>query len=182
VLDSHTHQRGDSASALASAPHRIQGTLHIGGQEHFYLETQISSVMPAEDGGMIVFCSTQNPTEVQKLVAEVLDVPMHKIVVDMRRMGGGFGGKETQAASPACLCAVIARLTGQPTKMRLPRVEDMTMTGKRHPFYVEYDVGFDDNGRLHGINFDLAGNCGYSPDLSARSSTAPCSTPTTPTT
>ncbi|MFK8330016.1 xanthine dehydrogenase molybdopterin binding subunit [Pseudomonas sp. BJa5] len=167
VLDTHTHKRGDSASALASAPHRLQGTLHIGGQEHFYLETQISSVMPTEDGGMIVYCSTQNPTEVQKLVAEVLDVPMHKIVVDMRRMGGGFGGKETQAASPACLCAVIARLTGQPTKMRLPRVEDMLMTGKRHPFYVEYDVGFDDSGRLHGINLDLAGNCGYSPDLSA---------------
>ncbi|MCS4285614.1 xanthine dehydrogenase large subunit [Pseudomonas sp. BIGb0278] len=166
VLDSHTHQRGDSVAALASAPHRLQGTLHIGGQEHFYLETQISSVMPTEDGGMIVYCSTQNPTEVQKLVAEVLDVPMNKIVLDMRRMGGGFGGKETQAASPACLCAVIARLTGQPTKMRLPRVEDMTMTGKRHPFYVEYDVGFDDDGRLHGIQFDLAGNCGYSPDLS----------------
>ena len=166
VLDSHTHQRGDSATALASAPHRLQGTLHIGGQEHFYLETQVSSVMPTEDGGMIVYCSTQNPTEVQKLVAEVLDVPMNKIVLDMRRMGGGFGGKETQAASPACLCAVIARITGQPTKMRLPRVEDMTMTGKRHPFYVEYDVGFDDSGRLHGINFDLAGNCGYSPDLS----------------
>lgn len=167
VLDSHTHQRGDSATALASAPHRIQGTLHIGGQEHFYLETQISSVMPTEDGGMIVYCSTQNPTEVQKLVAEVLDVSMNKIVVDMRRMGGGFGGKETQAASPACLCAVVARLTGQPTKMRLPRMEDMIMTGKRHPFYVEYDVGFDNDGRLHGIQLELAGNCGYSPDLSA---------------
>jgi xanthine dehydrogenase large subunit len=167
VLDSHTHQRGDSVSALNTAPNRIQGTLHIGGQEHFYLETQISSVMPTEDGGMIVYCSTQNPTEVQKLVAEVLDVSMNKIVVDMRRMGGGFGGKETQAASPACLCAVVARLTGQPTKMRLPRVEDMLMTGKRHPFYVEYDVGFDETGRLHGINLELAGNCGYSPDLSA---------------
>ena len=167
VLDSHAHRRGDSASALASAPHRVQGTLHIGGQEHFYLETQISSVMPTEDGGMIVYCSTQNPTEVQKLVAEVLNVTMNKVVVDMRRMGGGFGGKETQAASPACLCAVIAHLTGQPTKMRLPRVEDMLMTGKRHPFYVEYDVGFDASGRLHGINFELAGNCGYSPDLSA---------------
>ncbi len=167
VLDSHTHQRGDSAVALETAPHRIQGTLHIGGQEHFYLETQISSVMPTEDGGMIVYCSTQNPTEVQKLVAEVLDVSMNKIVVDMRRMGGGFGGKETQAASPACLCAVIARITGQPTKMRLPRVEDMMMTGKRHPFYVEYDVGFDHDGRLHGIQLELAGNCGYSPDLSA---------------
>jgi len=166
VLDSHTHKRGDSATALASAPRRLQGSLHIGGQEHFYLETQVSSVMPTEDGGMIVYTSTQNPTEVQKLVAEVLGVPMNKIVIDMRRMGGGFGGKETQAAGPACLCAVIAHLTGRPTKMRLPRMEDMTMTGKRHPFYVEYDVGFDDDGRLHGIEIDLAGNCGYSPDLS----------------
>ena len=167
VLDSHTHQHGDSATALAHADHRLKGTLHIGGQEHFYLETQISSVMPTEDGGMIVYCSTQNPTEIQKLVALVLDVPMNNIVVDMRRMGGGFGGKETQAASPACLCAVVARLTGQPAKMRLPRVEDMHMTGKRHPFYVEYDVGFDASGRLQGIELDLAGNCGYSPDLSA---------------
>ncbi len=166
VLDSHTHKRGDSATALASAPRRLQGSLHIGGQEHFYLETQVSSVMPTEDGGMIVYTSTQNPTEVQKLVAEVLGVPMNKIIIDMRRMGGGFGGKETQAAGPACLCAVIAHLTGRPTKMRLPRMEDMTMTGKRHPFYVEYDVGFDDDGLLHGIEIDLAGNCGYSPDLS----------------
>ncbi len=166
VLDSHTHKRGDSATALASAPRRLQGSLHIGGQEHFYLETQVSSVMPTEDGGMIVYTSTQNPTEVQKLVAEVLGVSMNKIVIDMRRMGGGFGGKETQAAGPACMCAVIAHLTGRPTKMRLPRMEDMTMTGKRHPFYVEYDVGFDDEGLLHGIEIDLAGNCGYSPDLS----------------
>jgi xanthine dehydrogenase large subunit len=166
VLDSHQHKIGDSAAALASAPHRLQGSLHIGGQEHFYLETQVSSVMPSEDGGMIVYTSTQNATEVQKLVAAVLGVPMHKIVIDMRRMGGGFGGKETQAAGPACLCAVIAHLTGRPTKMRLPRMEDMQMTGKRHPFYVEYDVGFDDNGMLHGIEIELAGNCGYSPDLS----------------
>ncbi|ERH47203.1 xanthine dehydrogenase [Ectopseudomonas chengduensis] len=166
VLASHTHRIGDSASKLASAPRRLQGTLHIGGQEHFYLETQISSVMPTEDGGMLVYTSTQNPTEVQKLVAEVLGVPMNKIVIDMRRMGGGFGGKETQAAGPACLCAVIAHLTGRPTKMRLPRMEDMSMTGKRHPFYVEYDVGFDDDGLLYGIEMDLAGNCGYSPDLS----------------
>ena len=166
VLDSHTHKRGDSSGALATAPRRLQGSLHIGGQEHFYLETQVSSVMPTEDGGMIVYTSTQNPTEVQKLVAEVLGVSMNKIVIDMRRMGGGFGGKETQAAGPACMCAVIAHLTGRPTKMRLPRMEDMTMTGKRHPFYVEYDVGFDDDGVLHGIEIDLAGNCGYSPDLS----------------
>ncbi|MBD8513780.1 xanthine dehydrogenase molybdopterin binding subunit [Photobacterium sp. WH77] len=166
VSGSHQHKRGDSEGALASAKHVLEGDLHIGGQEHFYLETQVSSVMPTEDGGMIVYTSTQNPTEVQKLVAEVLGVPMHKVVIDMRRMGGGFGGKETQAASPACLAAVIAHLTGRPTKMRLPRMEDMVMTGKRHPFFNQYKVGFDDDGRIHGIDITVSGNCGYSPDLS----------------
>lgn len=166
VVDSHQQRRGDAAAALAGAPHRLRGQLQIGGQEHFYLETQVSSVMPGEDGSMLVYCSTQNPTEVQKLVAEVLGIPMHKVVVDMRRMGGGFGGKETQSAGPACLCAVVAHLTGRPAKMRLPRFEDMQMTGKRHPFHVEYDVGFDDDGRLLATHMELAGNCGYSPDLS----------------
>ncbi|SEQ03484.1 xanthine dehydrogenase, molybdenum binding subunit apoprotein [Amphritea atlantica] len=166
VSDPHTHQRGDSAAALASAKHRISGSVHIGGQEHFYLETQISSVVPTEDGGMIVYSSTQNPTEVQKLVAEVLDIPFNKVQIDMRRMGGGFGGKETQAAGPACIAAVVARLTGRPAKMRLPRMEDMMMTGKRHPFFNQYDVGFDDNGMITGCEMKLAGNCGNSPDLS----------------
>ncbi len=167
VTESHQQKRGDSAAALKKAKHVLEGDLHIGGQEHFYLETQVSSVMPTEDGGMIVYTSTQNPTEVQKLVAEVLGVPMHKIVIDMRRMGGGFGGKETQAAGPACMAAVVAHLTGRPTKMRLLRNEDMQMTGKRHPFYNQYTVGFDDNGRIQGIDITVAGNCGYSPDLSS---------------
>ncbi|REG86545.1 xanthine dehydrogenase molybdopterin binding subunit [Marinomonas pollencensis] len=166
VQESHQLVIGDSAKALASAPHRLQDELYIGGQEHFYLETQVASVMPTEDGGMIVYSSTQNPTEVQKLVASVLGISMNKVLVDMRRMGGGFGGKETQAAPLACLCAVFAHLTGRPTKMRLPRMEDMTITGKRHPFYVRYDVGYDDDGRVLALNMDLAGNCGYSPDLS----------------
>ncbi|WP_293268558.1 xanthine dehydrogenase molybdopterin binding subunit [Neptunomonas sp.] len=166
VQESHQHKRGHAKKALNNSAHRLQGVLHIGGQEHFYLETQVSSVMPSEDGGMLVFCSTQNPTEIQKLVASVLNIPMNKVVIDMRRMGGGFGGKETQAAGPACMAAVVANITGQPVKMRLPRVDDMLSTGKRHPFYIEYDVGFDDSGRLHGIEMQLAGNCGYSPDLS----------------
>ncbi|SIS70360.1 xanthine dehydrogenase molybdopterin binding subunit [Neptunomonas antarctica] len=166
VSEPHSHQRGDSQTALANARHTISGSVHIGGQEHFYLETQVSSVIPTEDGGMIVYTSTQNPTEVQKLVAEVLGVAFNKIQIDMRRMGGGFGGKETQAAGPACMAAVVARLTGRPTKMRLPRMEDMLMTGKRHPFFNQYQVGFDDNGRITGCEMKLAGNCGYSPDLS----------------
>lgn len=167
VTESHTQQRGDSAAGLANAKHVIEGSLHIGGQEHFYLETQVSSVVPTEDGGMMVFTSSQHPTEIQKLVASVLGVPMHKVVADMRRMGGGFGGKETQAAAPACLAAVVARLTGRPTKMRLPRVEDMMMTGKRHPFYNQYKIGFDDAGRIQAAEIIVAGNCGYSPDLSS---------------
>ncbi|WP_273806064.1 MULTISPECIES: xanthine dehydrogenase molybdopterin binding subunit [unclassified Pseudomonas] len=166
ISPSHSHRIGDAAAALAAAPHRLQGELAIGGQEHFYLETQVASVMPTEDGGMLVYSSTQNPTEVQKQVAEVLGVSMNRVTVDMRRMGGGFGGKESQAGMPAALCAVFAHLTGRPVKMRLPRFEDMHMTGKRHPFHVEYDVGFDEEGRLLGIRFELAGNCGYSPDLS----------------
>ncbi|MEZ9233018.1 xanthine dehydrogenase molybdopterin binding subunit [Vibrio amylolyticus] len=167
VTESHQQKRGDSDTALANAKHVIEGDLDIGGQEHFYLETQSSSVIPTEDGGMIVYTSTQNPTEVQKLVAEVIGVPMHKVVVDMRRMGGGFGGKETQAASPACMSAVIALLTGRPTKMCLLRNEDMTTTGKRHPFYNQYKVGFDDDGVIQGADIVVTGNCGYSPDLSS---------------
>lgn len=166
VQESHCHRRGDAEAALARARHRLQGELRIGGQEHFYLETQISAVVPGEDGGMQVYSSTQNPSEVQKLVASVLALPLHKVTVDTRRMGGGFGGKETQAAGPACLCALAAHLTGRPAKMRLNRRDDMMITGKRHPFYIHYDVGFDDRGLLSGIKIDLAGNCGYSLDLS----------------
>ncbi|TDO98855.1 xanthine dehydrogenase molybdopterin binding subunit [Marinomonas balearica] len=166
VQDSHQLVIGNSDAALEKAKYRLKGELNIGGQEHFYLETQVASVLPTEDGGMIVYSSTQNPTEVQKLVGSVLGVPMNNVLVDMRRMGGGFGGKETQAAPIACLCAVAAQLTKRPTKMRLPRALDMSMTGKRHPFYVRYDVGYDDEGRITAMNMDLAGNCGYSPDLS----------------
>ena len=166
VEEPHQHKRGDAQMALASAKHRLQGELEIGGQEHFYLETQIASVMPGEDGSMLVYSSTQHPTEVQKLVASVLGLPMHKVVVDMRRMGGGFGGKETQAAGTACLAALAAHLTGRPAKMRLARQDDMLITGKRHPFHVSYDVGFDDDGVIHGIDIKLAANCGYSLDLS----------------
>ena len=166
VQEAHVHQRGDADAALARAPHRIQGQFHIGGQEHFYLETQIALVIPGEDQSLQVFSSTQNPTEVQKLVAQVMGLTMNKVTIDMRRMGGGFGGKETQAAGVACLCAIAARLCGRPAKMRLARRDDMRMTGKRHPFFVRYDVGFDDDGRFCGVKIDLAGNCGYSLDLS----------------
>ncbi|WP_338563488.1 xanthine dehydrogenase molybdopterin binding subunit [Erwinia sp. E_sp_B04_8] len=166
VQQPHVHQRGDAGAALARATHRLKGEFHIGGQEHFYLETQVAMVIPGEDRSLQVFSSTQNPTEVQKLVASVMGLTMNKVTIDMRRMGGGFGGKETQAAGVACLCAVAARLTNRPVKMRLARRDDMQMTGKRHPFYVRYDVGVDQDGRFCGVKIDLAGNCGYSLDLS----------------
>ncbi|TNV22669.1 xanthine dehydrogenase molybdopterin binding subunit [Buttiauxella sp. B2] len=166
VQEPHVHQRGDADSALATASHRIQGQFHIGGQEHFYLEGQIAVVQPGEDGSVLVWSSTQHPTEVQKLVASVLGVTMNKVTVDMRRMGGGFGGKETQAAGIACHAALVAALTGRPAKMRLSRRDDMRITGKRHPFFVRYDVGFTDDGMLNGVVIDLAANCGYSLDLS----------------
>ena len=163
-----THQlvRGDAAKALAEAPNRIQGQQHVNGQEHFYLEGQVCSVLPTEDGGMKVYSSTQHPTEVQKLVAEVLDISLNKVQVEIRRMGGGFGGKETQAAPLACIAAIVANKTGRPVKYRMSRTDDMVMTGKRHPFFNTYDVAFDEQGIMLGSEIMVAGNCGNSPDLS----------------
>ncbi len=166
VRPTHQHKRGDSAQALADAPNRIQGEMQVNGQEHFYLEGQVCSVLPTEDGGMKVYSSTQHPTEVQKLVAEVLDVSINKVQVEIRRMGGGFGGKETQAAPLACIAAIVANKTGRPVKYRMSRHDDMVMTGKRHPFFNTYDVGFDEQGIMMGSDIMVAGNCGNSPDLS----------------
>ncbi|MGU3522864.1 xanthine dehydrogenase molybdopterin binding subunit [Enterobacteriaceae bacterium C23F] len=162
----HVQQRGDADAALAHATHRLQGQFHIGGQEHFYLEGQVALALPGEDATMQVWSSTQHPTEVQKLVSSVLGVTQSKVTVDVRRMGGGFGGKETQAAGIACHAALAARLTGRPAKLRLSRRDDMRITGKRHPFFVRYDVGFTAEGILQGVVIDLAANCGYSLDLS----------------
>jgi len=161
-----TMKRGDSQNAITHAKHQLSGEICIGGQEHFYLEGQISSAEPTEDGGMVLFSSSQHPSEVQKLVAEVLAIPLNKVVVDTRRMGGGFGGKETQAAPWACIAALLANVSGRPVKFKLNRSDDMSMTGKRHPFENNYHVGFDENGQIKGINITVNGNCGYSPDLS----------------
>ena len=159
-------KRGDSDSAIAAAEHQLSGEIVVGGQEHMYLEGQISTAVPSEDGGMEIYTSSQHPSEVQKLVAEVLDIPLNKVLVDMRRMGGGFGGKETQAAPWACIAALLAKETNRPVKFKLGRMDDMIMTGKRHPFENNYTVGFDSTGQIKGINIEVNGNCGYSPDLS----------------
>ncbi|MBW4022179.1 MAG: xanthine dehydrogenase molybdopterin binding subunit [Proteobacteria bacterium] len=166
VLPSRLIKRGEPETAIARAPHRLRGTLRIGGQDHFYLEGQIAVSQPGEQGDMLIFSSTQNPSEIQHLVARALAVPDHNVVCETRRMGGGFGGKESQAAIPAAISAILAALTKRPVKLRLDRDDDMVLTGKRHPFRIDYDVGFDGSGRIEGIDFVLAGDCGFSPDLS----------------
>ena len=158
--------RGDVAAALASAPHRLAGTLHLGGQEHFYLEGQVSLAIPQEDDSLHLVSSTQHPTEIQHVVAHALGWRMHQVSCECRRMGGGFGGKESQAAQWACIAAVLARRTGKPVKIRLDRDDDMRATGKRHDFRIEYEAGFDAAGRIIGLTLLLASRCGFSADLS----------------
>ncbi len=159
-------RRGDAAEALAQAPHRAQGEIRSGGQDHFYLEGQIALAVPQESGGMHVDASTQHPGEVQLMVARALGIDASAVVVQCRRMGGGFGGKETQMSLFACVAAVLARRTGRAVKFRLDRDDDMRSTGKRHAFLYRYDVGFDDAGRILGLDLTLASRCGFSADLS----------------
>ena len=166
VRPSHFMTRGDTQSALENAPKRLQGHIHMLGQEHFYLEGQVSYVTPCDDGGLEVYTSSQHPSEVQQLVAEVTDLPFHAVSTVVRRMGGGFGGKETQASPWACIAAIIARRTGKATRLRLPRSEDMRATGKRHPFHNRYQLAIDAQGVIKGGDITVIGDCGYSPDLS----------------
>jgi xanthine dehydrogenase large subunit len=166
VRPSHTQQRGDWQATLEQAEHVLEGALFIGGQEHFYLEGQACVVIPSEDEGVMVHTSNQHPSETQKLVSEVLDIPFHAVTVEVRRMGGGFGGKETQASPWACIAAIIARRTGKATRLRLPRHDDMRATGKRHPFHNRYRLAIDSQGVIQGSDITVIGDCGYSPDLS----------------
>jgi xanthine dehydrogenase large subunit len=166
VLPPHRIRRGDPASAIAQAPHRLEGELRIGGQDHFYLEGQVSMALPQEDGDLLILTSSQHPTEVQELVAHALDRPANAVTVEVRRMGGAFGGKETQAGQWAVLAALLADRTGRPVKLRLDRDDDMRSTGKRHDFLLRYAVGFDARGRIQGIRFFHAARCGMSADLS----------------
>jgi xanthine dehydrogenase large subunit len=159
-------QRGDAVQALKSALHTLHGTLEVGGQEHFYLEGQIAYVLPQEQHQWLVYSSTQHPGEVQHWVAHALGIDQHAVRVECRRMGGGFGGKETQAGHLAVWSAVAARKLNAPIKLRLDRDDDFLVTGKRHPFAYDYSVGFDDSGRITGLQLMMAVNCGFSADLS----------------
>ncbi len=157
--------KGDADAAIAAAPRRLQGRIEMGGQEHFYLEGQAALALPQEDG-VTVHSSTQHPTEIQHKVADALGLPMAAVRVECRRMGGGFGGKESQGNALAVACAIAARRTGRACRMRYDRDDDMVITGKRHDFRVDYRVGYDDTGRVLGIDFSHYTRCGWSLDLS----------------
>jgi xanthine dehydrogenase large subunit len=166
VLPTERMRRGDPQAQLAAAPHRLRGSVTMGGQDHFYLEGQIAIALPQDDGTILVHSSTQHPSEVQHVVAHALGWHVHRVTVQCRRMGGGFGGKESQPALLAAAAAILALRTGRPVKLRLDRDADMQITGKRHDFIADYDVGFDDAGRLRALDLMLASRCGYSADLS----------------
>jgi xanthine dehydrogenase large subunit len=167
VRSTHGDQRAEVESAIAAAPHRLQGQFAVGGQEQFYLEGQISYALPTEAGGMHVYCSTQHPSEMQILVAQVLGIKQHAVQVEVRRLGGGFGGKEQQSAQFACIAAVAASLLKRPVKLRMDRDDDIMVTGRRHSFWYEYDVGYDDDGKVLAVALTLVSNAGHSADLSA---------------
>ncbi|MWD28315.1 xanthine dehydrogenase molybdopterin binding subunit [Aquicoccus sp. SCR17] len=158
-------ERGD-ITAMEAAPHRLKGTMVVGGQDHFYLEGQIALAVPGEDEDVVINTSTQHPSEVQHVVAHALGVPSHSVVVNVRRMGGGFGGKETQMNLFCCVAAIAAKKLNRPVKLRPDRDDDMTATGKRHDFVVEYEVGFDDEGRIVAVEGDYFARCGFCSDLS----------------
>lgn len=166
VLPTERISRGRPHEVLARSAHRIRGSVAMGGQDHFYLEGQIAVALPQEDGAMLVHSSTQHPSEVQHVVAHALGLHSNGVTVQCRRLGGGFGGKESQAALIAAAAAVLARKTGRPVKLRLDRDADMLVTGKRHDFVADYDVGFDSHGRVQALSLMLASRCGYSADLS----------------
>ncbi|MEM0906630.1 MAG: xanthine dehydrogenase molybdopterin binding subunit [Pseudomonadota bacterium] len=157
--------RGDVDAAIEAAPRRLTGQIEIGGQEHFALESQVAVATPGEDDEMHIVSSHQHPSECQEVVARVLGVPSHAVTVEVRRLGGGFGGKESQGNLPAAIAALVARQTGRPAKVRLDRDRDFIITGKRHDFVITYEVGFDDTGRLHGVRFVQNARCGWSLDL-----------------
>ena len=153
-------------AAIDAAPHRLHGTFELGGQEHFYLEGQVSCALPTEDDGLLVLCSTQHPSEMQHVVATSLGLSSHRVRIECRRMGGGFGGKESQSAAFACIAALAARRLKRPVKLRLDRDDDICITGGRHGFHIDYAVGHDDAGRVLGAELTLLSNAGHSADLS----------------
>ncbi|CUJ88872.1 Aldehyde oxidoreductase [Shimia thalassica] len=166
ITENLTLARGDADAAMAAAGNRIKGQITIGGQDHMYLEGHIAFALPGEDDEVVLHCSTQHPSEAQHMVAHVLDVPSNAVVVNVRRMGGGFGGKESQMNLFCCVAALAAKKWRRPVKIRPDRDQDMVTTGKRHDFVVDYEVAHDDLGRIEAVRGDFAARCGWSSDLS----------------
>ncbi len=166
VITPMTLSRGEAKAEMENAKRRLKGRMRIGGQEHFYLESHIALAIPGEDDDVAVWSSTQHPSEVQHIVGHVLNIPSNAITVNVRRMGGGFGGKETQSNLFAALAALAAKKLRRAVKFRPDRDEDMAATGKRHDFMVDYELGFDDDGRIHAVDATYAARCGFSSDLS----------------
>ena len=166
VVTPLTLKRGDATENLERAPRRVKGRMRLGGQDHFYLEGQVSLAVPGEDDEVVVYCSTQGPSETQHMVAHALGVPSNAVTIEVRRMGGGFGGKETQANQCAAIAAIAAKKLKRAVKIRLDRDEDMVATGKRHDFAIDYEVGFDDEGRILAVDYTFALRAGFSADLS----------------
>ena len=160
------YTKGNAAHAMHDAAHRLQGQINLGGQEHFYLEGQAALALAGDHGDMVIHSSTQHPTEIQHKVAEALNIAQHAVRVEVRRMGGGFGGKESQGNALAVACALAASFTGRPCKMRYDRDDDFIITGKRHDCRIEYHVGFDDSGRVQALEFTHYFRCGWALDLS----------------
>lgn len=167
VLPPMRLQRGEANERIARAPRRLSGRFDFGGQEQFYLEGQISYVLPREDNGLHIYCSTQHPSEMQTVVCHALNLRAHQVTVEMRRMGGGFGGKESQSALFCCVASLAAFKLNRPVKIRLDRDDDMLITGKRHCFAYDYEVGFDDDGVIQGARIEMISRAGFSSDLSA---------------
>jgi len=165
LTEPHIIQRGDVDEAMAEADQVVEGRTANGYQDHFYLETQAALALPGEDGAIHLHSSTQHPTEVQKMVAHVLGVGANKVVCEVPRMGGAFGGKESQATPYGCLAALGVLATGRPVKVWLDRGHDMRQTGKRHPFVTDYSAAFDAAGTLTALRADVAANGGWSIDL-----------------
>ncbi|MEM5326884.1 xanthine dehydrogenase molybdopterin binding subunit [Paraburkholderia sp. JHI2823] len=158
--------RGSPVERIAAAPHRLAGSFTVGGQEQFYLEGQVAYALPQEQTGMLVYSSTQHPSEMQQVVAHLLGWPAHRVSCECRRMGGGFGGKESQSALFACVAALAAHKLQRPVKLRADRDDDFMITGKRHDALYAYEAGYDDEGRLLGARVEIALRAGYSADLS----------------
>jgi len=166
VLKGRKIKRGDPSKKISKAKNYLKNSFTLGSQEHFYLEGQIAFVIPQEDNDFKIFSSTQHPSETQQIIAKMLNQKNNTINVEVRRIGGGFGGKETQSFIFAAICTLLSKKTKLPVKLKMDRDDDILITGKRHDFYADYEVGFNNKGVIEGIKIKLASRCGISPDLS----------------